>query len=127
MQTETDTECLFTGNIPMNRGNKIAKHSWINEHLKVIVSRSTDRDGEWDRERERKVWLFFLVMNDVYTWFVAGLPDLGQSHCRMEPMENAQREGDALHHRPCQEPVEVQLKQKPISEGRLSDISSFYK
>lgn len=40
---------------------------------------------------------------------VAGLPDLCERHCRMEPVENAQRQRDSLNDSPGQEPVELQL------------------
>lgn len=40
---------------------------------------------------------------------VAGLPNFGQRNGRMEPVENAQGQGDTLHDGPRQESVELEL------------------
>jgi len=43
------------------------------------------------------------------TRFVTGLPDLGERHGAVEPVEDAQRQGDPLHDGPSQETVKVEL------------------
>lgn len=43
------------------------------------------------------------------TRLVASLPDLGQRHGAVEPVEDAQRQGDPLHNGPSEEPVEIKL------------------
>jgi len=43
------------------------------------------------------------------TRLVASLPDLGQRHGAVEPVEDAQRQGDPLYNSPSEEPVEIKL------------------
>lgn len=50
-----------------------------------------------------------LLARLLQTRLVTSLPDLGQRHGAMEPVEDAQRQGDPLHNRPSEESVEIKL------------------
>lgn len=51
------------------------------------------------------------------TRLIASLPDLGQRHGTVEPVEDAQRQGDPLHNSPSEESVEIKLHR--ISDNLL--------